>query len=564
MSRDTQKALAGDDLCIKLLTVNYPRSREARIAKDLVERNAADDIMVTDWTKILGTVARRYKALYNDRRPKRQKESWQIPVRASRDNSTQIQPVKQWPYHLLLVDPDDPDGMWDLEDANLHWGEPEWTFSAVDSLLVYLIDQEGSIPLVAELVAVDLETTQTVKVPFNVNGKIIRRMRLRHRVLIIEWSHDIEGRAPHAVTAIDFKSSSDNNGRLPLKEGEHTPWTLSIRAQWRLSKTYLTSEDRFFSTHNSTHYAVYLWHQKSASEKLMIWELPPSNSAAGDSSLGGQGLMPLPTLLHTWPHKDLKIIWGVAQGRKPSMFSLEIDENTWDPATNSACGQVFVHSEWHPHRHGHWPSADRGMPRNTNEYRVSAIGIPIVGIGPSWQDTCAYEWPRDGPSIGVCPRPEFLESAERWPGRAPCWRHDKPKGLVTAYEVWDHAAGIRFSAFQNDYETPEENESEIQMGDLRTFIHVPYDPDYQSTCSGDHVERTRVLASGRTTIDRRGHDFCFCPMRKRILENSRQICFARPLMEGFEGLMGGGRFEGDERRLVGQSMWARGPRVITF
>lgn len=485
ISRDTYQTLTQDALCIKLLNDSFPHCKEANILRDLVEKNCRAEMEATDWKTVLDTVVRRYKHSFpkNFELDLRPHSLEKIPQSPPTPRIRGVTPFEQW-----FVSPDTHvDG--DVpETAPWRSEEPTWTYSPERGLLVYPFPGKGG-PI---LKALDLQTGKKVRVPFQIEGKIVRRIRLAHDILIVEWCFDqpssptnfFEPMFKHSVTAFDVILSSPGNGQLPLKQGhDHPTWRITFRAEWQLSepKLPLGLQDRFFSVHNKTHYAVWIWrwrevpgraeHGEQSQQALFIWELDqPANRRTTARRVVQSATASGAHLLQVLRGASLCHL-GLHQHGNPSIFSLHIDANTWDTHSQSACGQVFAHTEIHGHAIGR-----HGPPIRGNFHHLWSIGIPILGHGPSWNDECLdapvideeVRWEMGDPmadweehfelrakQITGCsiPRPDILldyhHKMRTWPGWAPCWRHAN-RGICIVSDVFDPDAEIRFTV-SRDY-----------------------------------------------------------------------------------------------------------------
>ena len=130
--------------------------------------------------------------------------------------------------------------------------------------------------------------------------------RRRHAILVVEWCeeqghHELDGFEAahrHFATAFDVTAAP----RPPpsrAARGRSSPWQVSFRSEW---KTHylglpLSHQDRFLSTHNATHYAVYIWQptrspwgEDAPLERLIVWDISqpspyrPSRDPSTDSA----------------------------------------------------------------------------------------------------------------------------------------------------------------------------------------------------------------------------------------------------------------------------------------
>jgi len=171
----------------------------------------------------------------------------------------------------------------------------------------------------------------------------------------------------------------------------------------------LNPRDRFFSVHNTTHYALYLWQPNRSAwgedepiEALAIWDISspsvyrPSEDSAGrmkpDKDVEGA------KVIRRFSFSDLDF-YKIRQRSNPTLRGLELDEN-----------HVYIIEE--DHRWIVGQQAGHVLPRL---HMVKAIGIPFAS-GPRWEDECGA----DGDvNLSFCQRENI-----RRPNIAPCWRHE--------------------------------------------------------------------------------------------------------------------------------------------
>lgn len=208
----------------------------------------------------------------------------------------------------------------------------------------------------------------------------------------------------------------------------------------------------------------------------MVWDISPSCI----SRAGGGGSPPRVIRRMKWSDLDF---YGVRQGNAPSLREIAWDEK----------GSLFFVQEEHrwacgphaglraPRVHLVWttgipivpaPSAIGAAPTTT----ADDAGEEIVVQGPRWYDSCgatgngtisfctrcATTPTTDNPTLSSQPQASTTQTPprppsspptssssppppRRWPGQAPCWRHeDFP--YLTVSEMHDRAAGVRIAA----------------------------------------------------------------------------------------------------------------------
>lgn len=172
----------------------------------------------------------------------------------------------------------------------------------------------------------------------------------------------------------------------------------------------LNSRDRFYSTHNKNHYAIYIWQPNRSAwgeddpiEVLAIWDITqpsayrPSTDPTGNRkpTEGGEG----PKVIRRFTFSDLGF-YGIRQRSSPTFRGLELDESN-----------VYVISEDH-----RWLVGAQSSNVHPRLHKVKSTGIPFAS-GPHWEDECGA----DGDvNLSFCER----DSDDRSPATAPCWRHE--------------------------------------------------------------------------------------------------------------------------------------------
>ena len=440
VSSRAHAALTRPDLSITLILALFPRSLEGRLLREHISSSSNDVLGSRDWSLVFTRLARRYFHL-STATPR------QTLKLDTLKNTDRIRGVNPWNRFLRLDD----------RTAPFHYREPSWTFDAKEGLLVY------PAPDGLGYQARDVETGEQVAVPFELEGKVVRRVRLCQGVLVLEWCeatgyHALNEREyahRHFATAFDVRRRGAWDGALPIKgETALSLWDIRFRSEWKIHYLGLplSANDRFYSTHNATHYVVYIWQpmrspwgEDDPLERLIVWEIGKA-SAYRPSRDPGDKCRPAedsggPRVIHKLINHELAQ-WGVRQSDTPSLRALYLDDCTWDENTNSACGHVFFHEEEH-----RWSAGPHSNPDPPRLHTVKSTGVPISGEGPRWVDDCG----ESDPTMSFCWRGPRRGSGgegraeEAWPGRAPCWRHDDFPYL-TVSEAYDPIAGVRFTA----------------------------------------------------------------------------------------------------------------------
>ncbi|KAI1304757.1 hypothetical protein F5Y03DRAFT_356932 [Xylaria venustula] len=431
VSRSWNAAFTSDDASWNLMRWHFPRAREMRNATGAIERPA--------WAHIFPDVARRYFYL----RAARPRLIEKIDIGRGSSFRHVFQEVEPWEQFLR----------WNYNIASFR--HPDLSWCLADGLLIYRDPAHGV------YVAYDLETGRRFSVPFNGAGKMVRRVRLAHSTLVFEWCEQNPYQALDDRESIHWHFATAFDVRRPMASGHADPrdsWEIRFRSEWKIHDRGLSLHgrglefdvhDRFFSTHTATHYALYLWREHGPSEdeglteQLTVWNIKDASSYRPSEDPSGAEApdltQPQPRVIKRFMADDLEFL-GIRQGQTPMFREILLDE-----------ANVYVHEEAHRWLVGQ--HARSSPPRN---HWVRATGIPLSGVGPRWFDDCCA----DGDIyMSFCPR---AGSAARlgdgsdkhtgridgkWPGWAPCWRHEEFPYL-TVSDVVDLHAGVRIVARQ--------------------------------------------------------------------------------------------------------------------
>ena len=201
---------------------------------------------------------------------------------------------------------------------------------------------------------------------------VVRRIRLKCWVLIIEWTYEetdgIENNNKYFASAFDVFPPINHLA----------PWMILFRSSWNLQLDGFRTDPRHFfsSDHTSTYYVVYMW-QKAMSqnlvplESLTIWDIrhratgrtgPPHDENAK------------PKIINRLFPDDLEF-YGIRQRKTVQFWDLEIDGH--NP------GMVYFEESSHCSMGGRDIDDISRLPR---VYRNRITGIPLVGDGPRWED----------------------------------------------------------------------------------------------------------------------------------------------------------------------------------
>lgn len=446
---------------------------------------------VTDWTTTFAQVARRYHHLRTA--TPRSVSKVRLGTSGSGPGHPQdrFYGVAPWDRYLRLDD----------KTAPFHYPDPSWCYSQDEGLLVYHAhpdDARRDVPAARSYVypwrLLDLASGEEYEVPFPYyDDKIVRRVRLFEGVLLFEWCereayHQLNDREEchrHYATVLDVART--------LTPAAHPTagWTVTPRAEvkFHFLGLPLNTHDRFLSAHTKTHYAVYVWQPNRSPwgeddpiETVIIWNITESP--------------PRVVRRMTWA---TLAFYGVRQRLTPRLRGLGMDERNlyfveeehrWAQGGHSSLSPPRVHlvsSTGIPVVPG---PLDRSLAPGLDDpggddpkYRDDDDEVSVQG--PCWLDQCgangdvnisfcsrAYSRPDTPPSLAhhhevpvtspgiwngalhpVKSTPTLSHeiaaaigaSAARWPGWAPCWRHEEFPYL-TVSEMVDFRAGVRVTA----------------------------------------------------------------------------------------------------------------------
>ncbi|KAH8815125.1 hypothetical protein F5884DRAFT_746687 [Xylogone sp. PMI_703] len=396
-----QKAFTDPDRSRRWLQQHYPRVRELRHFSQGEAQN---------WSQVLATVCRRYHYLKAGRPRKTValalKKSLMVPEWARH------YPVATWQRQLS----------YEAKTASFHYLDPLWTYD--DGLLVFPSAE------LQRYVAYDLTASTFGDVALQSDTKIVRRIRLKERVLVVEWC---ESEPYHRLNENEMVHRHFATAYDLVLDQEKNRWNARFRNEWKIHflGLPLNSSDRFFTAHTATHWAMYLWQPNRSAwgeddpiERLAIWDISspsayrPSEDITGslkpDDDLKG------PRVIRRLSFSDLDF-YRIRQRSTPTLRELELDEKNL----------YFIQED---HRWLVGQQAGHSLPRL---HMVKTVGIPFAD-GPRWEDECGAN---GDVNLSFCER----NTDERCPHHAPCWRHEEFPYL-TITEAYDVQAGVRFCA----------------------------------------------------------------------------------------------------------------------
>lgn len=380
VSKSWRSAFSNSENLYPLLKWTFPFAREVRELEADLLSGQGPTIPIHDgyWRRLYDQVATRYFHLSRgiprsiERFPVWLNYTFQPEIKS------QVYPVEPWDIHKSHP----------FEKVDFAFASSSWTYE--DGLLVY--------PSATDLCLVlrDLETSRSFNVPFPVERRVIRRFRLQDRVLVVEWA---EPEAFHWLNNIDsvhrhFASAFDVN-QAP------NGWDIVFRNEWKIMFLGhpLSDRDRFHSSHNKTHYAMYAWQpnrslytadEDAPLESLFVWDISePSDYQPSEDPAGHQKAATGPVLVARFSFRELEF-YSVRQRGAPGMMRLDINSETGviDIAENtciSGHASSWFPSSWSPH--------------------ATVTSIPFIGQGPCWRRDVGLNFPpyRGGSSMQARP-----------------------------------------------------------------------------------------------------------------------------------------------------------------
>jgi F-box domain len=463
----------------------YPSARELRdLVSDTGDQDEATEVA---WKKTFDSIAWRYYHISLGKA--RSVDRYKL---APSEQTGHYYPIGQWDYHESQ-----PGGRLYYENAATHlrrlnnakpylFRASLWSYS--DGLLVFApAESHDAVKSTRILALLDLNTGLSFSVPFDISSKIVRNIRLHHRTLIVEWAerdpfhnlNDMEQVNRHFASCYDIRSSV-RSAHGPVQ------WTIEHRSEFKLHflGLPLSSRDRFFSTHTSSHYAIYFFQpnrsmysgdEDNPIESLFVWDISkssgylPSQDPSGilrphDSAQG-------PQIVAVYPFTSLEFL-GIRQQSQIRLMSLSLDSSaanlTWRENIRLA-GQ------------GYFDPAERLWCAKTTSF-------PFIGHGPQLQ----REWDGSLPPYRGHGSMESVDideaSMEKW--------------FLPIMDVVDDVTGVRLSLVETCF-------SGLSMMDNRLIVRikVPWlDEDHEDgeyvVLKDDELSR-EISAMGRIAGDER-------------------------------------------------------------
>lgn len=448
VSKSWHKEFVDDSFLRDILVREFPVAREVRnlLARELAvpenrhegSRGESRNI----WQVNFDRVVARYCALRNGKplqvtkkrlsrlTPYREDPLW-IPWKSGKDQNYHFK-VGRWDRHLSSMYP----AQVEARSLPTDLPESEWTY---DSGLLIYADAE-----VNAYVVLDIEANTTSIVPFETDHRVVRRIRLKENVLVIEWAesqpyhklNDTEQVYRHFVTAFDV---------LPRKDFPWLPrWDVTFRNEWKLHYLGfpLSWRDCWLSSHSATHYAVYIWQPNRSAwgedepiEALNVWDFTQSSryrpskdpSARCQPSKG-------PHLVKKLSYTDLDYL-TIRQRDTPVLRKIEVDGSAcvyfFEEGCVLECGQHVADQRWN---------------QVLGKYWERIIGIPVLGPGPRWEDRCDDQREDTQDTLSRSIQIISAETQQRSPKRANCWRYAGIYPGVRNEVIKDESAGLDFTA----------------------------------------------------------------------------------------------------------------------
>ncbi|KAF4627368.1 hypothetical protein G7Y89_g10787 [Cudoniella acicularis] len=392
-------AFTESELSRHVLLQHYPRVRELR--------NVDDNNVI--WSNVLSRVASRYH--YLKAGTPRGIERFALGKSLVVPEWSRFYPVAPWQRHLQFEE----------KVAPFHYPDTLWTYD--EGILVFPSTE------LQQYAIYDLNAGTLSQIDIESEKKTVRRIRLIEKVLVVEWCepeayHQLnENETVHRHFATAYDVRQDDEGR----------WNAIFRNEWKIHflGMPLNSRDRFFSSHTSTHYALYLWQPNRSAwgedepiEGLAIWDISspsyyrPSEDPTGKTKPADD--LEGARVLRRFSFADLAF-YKIRQRSGPVLRGLKLDEN-----------HIYIIQEDH-----RWVVGQQASSTLPRLHRVKSTGIPFFS-SPFWEDQCGA----DGDvNLSFCERASDMRS----PNFAPCWRHEEFPYL-TITEAVDANAGVIFSA----------------------------------------------------------------------------------------------------------------------
>lgn len=255
VTRAWNEAFGNPDILCPLLKRHFPWTQEV---KDL--QSGSSKTEDCNPRQLFDQVASRYH--YLQRGEPRSVQKYRLCDDFGSSGEREWFQVQPWERHSSQVD----------ECVDYTFSEAMWTHE--EGLLVYPSADHQC------LVLMDLSNDRHFMVPFIIRGKIVRRVRLRKRLLVVEWAepkafhwlNESEGVHRHFASSFDVTKTADGG------------WSIAPRNEWKIMFLGhpLSERDRFYSSHSNTRYVIYLWQpnrslytadEDAPIESMIVWDI---------------------------------------------------------------------------------------------------------------------------------------------------------------------------------------------------------------------------------------------------------------------------------------------------
>jgi len=161
LCKEFRIAFTEPDLCRHALRCHFPRARETRETRERLDDGSID------WSDLFAKVASRYYYLKAGKPMSSERLSLARSLVAP--TWSRYYPVATWDQHLSF------EGRF----APFHYTDPLWTYE--NGILIFPCATSQS------YVLYELVTRTSKKINFVPEGKVVRRIRLKDSVLVVEW-----------------------------------------------------------------------------------------------------------------------------------------------------------------------------------------------------------------------------------------------------------------------------------------------------------------------------------------------------------------------------------------
>ncbi|KAJ5157004.1 uncharacterized protein N7482_008104 [Penicillium canariense] len=316
------------------------------------------------------------------------------------------------------------------------FGEAMWTHE--DGLLVFPRAEHQC------LVLMDLSSDRQFMVPFIIQGRVIRRVRLQKRLLVVEWAepkafhwlNDSDGVHRHFASSFDVTPKADDGG-----------WNIVPRNEWKIMFLGhpLSERDRFFSAHSNTHYVIYIWQpnrslytadEDAPIESLFVWDISkqssyrPSLDPTGTQT--GHDVDQSPSIVARFGYRDLEF-FSIRQRGFPCLQRLAV---TGDGQAVEITENARIVGE-----------SDELWVRPLGVPQTVTTSIPLTGNGPHDRRPAGWTTPAYRSNCTLQQMPLFE------------WSHLPDSWYSIISQVADPGAGLFFWLHFEDLEGAEDQDT---------------------------------------------------------------------------------------------------------